>query len=144
MKIEDIMKLWEQDSQIDVTEIGNESIKVAKLHSKYLNILSSERLLLRKLESEMKVLKRDKYEMYTMGYTKEHKELGWEMPARGMVLKQDVNIYMDSDKEIVALSLRIGIQQEKVEMLELIMKSVQNRGYQLKTALDHQKFVMGG
>ena len=65
------------------------------------------------------------------------------MPARGRILKQDVGIYMDSDREIVALSLRIGMQQEKVEMLELIIKSVQNRGYQLKTALDWIKFTSG-
>lgn len=143
MKIEDIVSEWDKDSKIDPTEIGSEAINISKLHSKYINIITQEKLRLRKLEVEMKILRRDKYEMYTMGPTKEHKDLGWEMPARGMILKQDVPIYMESDKEIVNLSLKIGMQQEKVEMLDSIIKSIMSRGYQLKTALDHLKFTMG-
>jgi Recombination, repair and ssDNA binding protein UvsY len=144
LKIEEIRELWDQDSIIDKTEIGNESLKIPKLHAKYIRILSDERLLLRKLETDLKVLKRDKYEFYTMGPTKEQKELGWDLPARGMVLKQDINIYMDADKQIIDLTLRIGMQQEKVELLDSIIKSIMNRGYQLKTALDFIKFTFGG
>jgi hypothetical protein len=144
MKIEDIMSEWNQDAQIDSTEIGNETLKIPKLHSKYINILVSERLLLKKLETELKVLKKDKYEMFTMGATKEHKDLGWELPPKGIVLKQDVPIYMESDTQIINLSLRIGMQQEKVDLLESIIKSIHNRGYQLKTALDFLRFTMGG
>ena len=144
MKIEDIMSEWSQDAQIDSTEIGNETLKIPKLHSKYINILVSERLLLKKLETELKVLKKDKYEMFTMGATKEHKDLGWELPPKGIVLKQDVPIYMESDTQIINLSLRIGMQQEKVDLLESIIKSIHNRGYQLKTALDFLRFTMGG
>ncbi len=144
MKIEEIREAWDVDSAIDKTEIGDESLKIPKLHAKYMRMLSDERLLLRKLESDLKVLKRDKYEFYTMGPTKEQKDLGWELPARGMVLKQDINIYMESDRQVVDLTLRIGMQQEKVEMLDSIIRSIMNRGYQLKTALDFLKFTMGG
>lgn len=144
MKIEEIVEEWSKDSEIDPTEIGSEALKIPKLHSKYLNILIQERLRLRKLESEMKVLKKDKYEMYTMGPTKEQKDMGWELPPRGKaIIKQDVAYYMESDKEMINLSLKIGMQQEKVEMLDSIIRSIMSRGYQLKTALDHQKFVMG-
>lgn len=144
MKIEEIVAAWEEDSKIDPTELGAEALKISRLHSKYMNFLSEERLRLRKFESELKILRKDKYEMYTMGPTKEHKDLGWEMPARGMILKQDVPVYMESDREIVQLSLKIGMQQEKVEMLDSIIRSIMSRGYQLKTALDHLKFTMGG
>jgi hypothetical protein len=144
LKIEEIREAWDVDSAIDKTEIGDESLKIPKLHAKYMRMLSDERLLLRKLESDLKVLKRDKYEFYTMGPTKEQKDLGWELPARGMVLKQDINIYMESDRQVVDLTLRIGMQQEKVEMLDSIIRSIMNRGYQLKTALDFLKFTMGG
>jgi hypothetical protein len=36
------------------------------------------------------------------------------------------------------------MQQEKVDLLESIIKSIHNRGYQLKTALDFLRFTMGG
>ena len=123
MKIEEIREAWDADSVIDKTEIGDESLRIPKLHAKYMRMLSDERLLLRKLESDLKVLRRDKYEFYTMGPTKEQKDLGWELPARGMVLKQDINIYMEADKQVVDLSLRIGMQQEKVRSEEQRLNS---------------------
>lgn len=138
------MEEWSKDAHIDRTEIGEEALKIPRLHSKYINILTQERLLLRKLEADFKILKKDKYEFLSLGPTKEQKDMGWESPARGMVLKQDIPIYMDSDKEIVNLSLRIGMQHEKVELLDSIIKSIMSRGYQLKTALDFTKFTMGG
>ena len=67
MNIEEIMDLWKEDTKIDRTELGDEAIKVPSLHSKYMNILVKEKLILRKLDSEMKQLKLDKYEFYTQG-----------------------------------------------------------------------------
>jgi hypothetical protein len=143
MKLEEIYTEWDVDSDIDTTDLGNESIKIPKLHNKYYKLYTSEKLLLRKYEAEMKSLKLAKYEFYTQGPSSETKELGWEMPARGMILKQEMPMYMEGDKEIIALSLKIGLQQEKVELLESIIKSLVNRGFQIKSAIDWHKFTMG-
>jgi len=143
MNIEEIMKLWEEDTNIDKTEIGDEAIKVPKLHSKYYNILIKEKLLLRKLEAEMKQLKLDKYEFLTQGPNEDTKERGWKLPPKGMILKGDIPTYMDADKDIINLSLKIGMQQEKVYFLEDIIKTIINRGYLLKTVLEWQRFTMG-
>lgn len=143
MKIEEIYTEWDVDSDIDTTDLGTESIKIPKLHNKYYKLYTNEKLLLRKYEAEMKTLKLAKYEFYTQGPSAETKELGWEMPARGMILKQEMPMYMEGDKEIIALSLKIGLQQEKVELLESIIKSLVNRGFQIKSAIDWHKFTMG-
>jgi hypothetical protein len=45
--------------------------------------------------------------------------------------------------ELIDLSLKIGMQQEKVELLESIIKSLKNRGFQIKSAIDWFKFTMG-
>ena len=82
-------------------------------------------------------------EFYTMGPTQETKNKGWRLPAKGVILKQDLNIYMDADTDIIDMSLRIGVLQEKIEFLISILDSLKTRGYLLKTALDFQKFVMG-
>lgn len=144
MKIEQLFVEWEKDSNIDKTELGDESIKIPKLHHKYYRVFISERLLLRKLEADLKQLKLEKYEFYTQGPSKESKEKGWEIPARGVILKSDLPTYLDADKDIVELTLRIGYQQEKIELLESIIKSLQTRGYQIKAAIDWAKFTMGG
>jgi hypothetical protein len=143
MKIEDILDNWKEDSKIDRTELGDEALKIPKLHHKYYQIYVSERLSLRSLEFEMKQLKLDKYEFYTQGPNEETQAKGWKIPAKGLILKADIPMYMDADPEIIKLSLKIGLQQEKLELLESIIKSFGNRGYNIKAAIDWQKFTMG-
>lgn len=144
MKLEEIFDNWNTDSVIDKTNLGDESISIPKLHNKYYKIYTSEKLLLRKLESEMKALKLDKYEFYTQGPSKESQEKGWKLPPKGVVIKQEVQMYLDADREIIELSLRIGYQQEKIDLLDSILKTLIPRGWQIKNAIDFYKFTMGG
>lgn len=144
MKFEDIFEEWKKDSEIDRTELANESLRIPKLHHKYYMMLVAEKSLLKKLEADMKQLKLSKYEFYSQGHTEETKALGWQLPARGMILKADIPMYMEADKDIVDLSLRVGMQQEKVEFLESIIKSFQTRGYIIKNAIEFMKWTNGG
>lgn len=143
MKLEEIFTEWEKDSNIDITELGEESLKISKLHNKYFRILSYERMQYKKLDAELKMLRLEKHEFYTQGPTKETMERGWKLPAVGKILRSDVNNYIDSDRDIVNLSLKIGMQIEKIDLLESIIKVIINRGYNLKVALDWEKFKMG-
>lgn len=144
MRFEDIFEEWKKDSDIDRTELANESLKIPKLHHKYYMILVAEKAQLKKLEAQMKQLKLSKYEFYSQGHTEETKALGWTLPARGLILKADIPLYMEADKDIIDLSLKIGILQEKVEFLESVIKSFQTRGYIIKNAIDFMRFTMGG
>ena len=85
----------------------------------------------------------DKFEFLTQRPSDETKEKGWRLPPRGMILKADIPMYMDADQDIVNLSLKIGMQQEKIEFLESIIRTIINRGYIIKNAIDWQKFTMG-
>ena len=143
MKIEELFAHWKEDSEIDRTELGDEALRIPKIHHKYYQIYIHEKLILRSYESEMKQLKLDKYEFFTQGPNEETKDKGWKLPPKGMILKSDIPLYMEADKEIVALSLKIGYQQEKVELLDSIIKSLNSRGFNIKAAIDWQKFTMG-
>jgi hypothetical protein len=143
MTLDDIMEEWKKDCNLDRTELGEESLKIPKLHHKYYQMFSRERLLLKKYESEMKRLKLDKYEFYTMGPSDESREKGWTIPARGMILKSDVTMYMEADPDIIETNLKICYQQEKTEVLESIIKSFVGRGFNIKAAIEFEKFKMG-
>ena len=114
MKIEEILELWKADAEIDRTEIGDEAMKTAKLHHKYFQILVGERMILRNHEADMKKLKLEKYEFFTQGPNEETQAKGWKLPAKGLILKSDIPMYMEADDQIVKLSLRVGLQQEKI------------------------------
>ena len=143
MKLEDIHTTWGTDSKINPHDLANESLNSPKLHGKYLQILSGERLKLRKLKEDRKMLIRAKTE-YFMG-RRDHTEMleyGWE-PFAMKLLKQDVPTYLDADKDMVKMNLSIGIQEEKVDALESIIKSINNRGFAIKSYIDWKKFENG-
>lgn len=143
MKLDDIFMLWNVDSNINRSELGDEALLIPKLHAKYYTIYVEERLRLRKYEAEFKTLKLSKFEFYTQGPTTETRDLGWKLPAVGKVIKSDANTYVDADPDIIDHTLKIGIQQEKIELLDSIIRSLTNRGYLLKTALDWERFKTG-
>ena len=144
MKIEEILESWKEDSNIDRTELGDEALRIPKLHHKYYQMYIHERLNLRSLEAEMKQLKLDKYEFYSQGHNEETMSKGWTLPAKGIILKQDMPMYLDADQDVINLSLKIGLQQEKVDYLDSIIRSLQQRGYSIKSAIEWHKFTMGG
>lgn len=144
MKIEDIFSAWEEDSKFDRTELGEESLRTPQLHYKYYKMYSNERLILRKLEVEYKDIYKTKYEYYSGSLDYETiAEKGWE-PFQLKILKTDIPMYIDSDADIQNISLRIGLQKEKIDVLESIIKTIQTRGFAIKNAIDWAKFTSGG
>lgn len=143
MKLEDIFDEWEKDSKIDRQILDQEVLAISTLHAKYHKIFTYERLSLKKLEAELKELKLLKFEFYTQGPTKEAIDAGWRLPPIGKVLKADAGNYVDADRDIINLTLKIGLQHEKITLLESIIRTLQNRGYNIKSAIDFIKFTAG-
>lgn len=143
MKLDEIHEMWRADCNVDKTELGEEALKIPKLHSKYLKVFTDERLALRKLEQDRKQLVLTKNDYYRGELPEEDlKENGWE-PFRKSVIKSDIPMYIEADQDIIKLNLRITIQQEKVDVLEAIIKSISNRGFLIKSAIDFEKFKVG-
>lgn len=143
MNITDLSELWKTDSAIDRTELGDEALKVPKLHSKYYNIFVQERLMMRKLENDYKQLYRVKFEYYNGILSEEElREYGLQ-PFALRVLKSDLSIYIEADKDLQAIQAKIAVQKEKIDFLESIIKSFTNRGYLVKSAIDWAKFTHG-
>ena len=143
MNLDDIHNLWAEDSKIDRTQLDTEALKIPELHSKYIKIYSGERMVLLRLEAEMSRLKLDKYEFYTQGPSQEHIDKGWDYPG-GRILKNESNLYLDGDKQIIELSLKISYQKEKIDLLDNIIRTVNNRSFQIKNAIDFLRWSQGG
>lgn len=143
MNIDEILDMWKTDCELDPVNVGNHSLETVKLHSKYLRIFTTERLILKKLKQDYKQLQKLKYEYYNGSISEEDLiEKQWK-PFQLKILKQDVNMYIDADNDIVKLSLKIGVQEEKVETLESIIKAINNRGFQIKNYIDFMRFTHG-
>jgi len=143
MSLEEIFELWEKDSDVNRSEIGNAALDIAKLHHKYYRIYSQEKLVHKKMESDIKILKLEKQEFYQDGPTEEQIEKGWKLPSKGRILKNDVTTYVDADSDIIAANLKLAYQKEKLELLDSIIKTISNRGFQIKSYIEWEKFKVG-
>jgi len=143
MKLDEILEMWSEDCNIDRTELGEEAIKLPKMHSKYLRIFTEERLTLRKMEEDRKQLVLMKHDYYRGVLPDEDlKAQGWE-PFRMSILKSDIPMRLDADQDVVKINLKIALQQEKTDTLEAIIKSISNRGFLIKSAIEYEKFKVG-
>ena len=64
-------------------------------------------------------------------------------PTNIKVLKTDIDLYIDSDEELQALAKKVNTQKLKVETIENFLRTLNNRGYAIKTALDSMRFKAG-
>ena len=143
MKLEEISQEWIKDAKIDTTELDIESIKIPQLHSKYLKIYFEERRKLKGLEFQSKEMYLNKYEYYNGRLSDEElKNLNWE-PFMKRLMKNEVDLYLESDKDIIGNNMRIVNQKEKLDMIEEILKNLNQRNFQIKNAIDWKKFTQG-
>jgi len=143
LKLEDIQELWHKDREIDYTELGTESIRIPLIHDKYLKIFTDERIRLKGVEFELSKIVRTKTEYYSGKMSQEELERrGWEQYL-GRLLKNEIANYIESDDDVIKLKQQLVVLQEKVNYLDSVIRMINNRGFQIKNALDWLKFTNG-
>ena len=141
-KLDDLLAMWSKDSEIDRTEPGKALLDIPKLHSKYLNILSNHRLLIRECEFKYNRMKKIKWEYYTGKMDDEAlKKHGWE--PFPYILKSDITTYMEADEDMNRYLAQKMLHEEIVEVCNSILKELNSRTYQLRSFIDWEKFVQG-
>ena len=143
MTFEELQAQIEKDLSFDETQLDTESLRIPQLHNKYLKHLYSEKLTIKKLRNDMGELLRLKHEYYTGKMDETSlKERGWE-PFQLRVLRNDIDMYLDADKDVIKLRGRIQLQEERVDYIEAIVKGIANRGWVIRNAIDWKKFLGG-
>jgi len=66
----------------------------------------------------------------------------WE-PFDLKILKQDLDKYLDGDADLILEKQKITYQEEKVSYLESVLKSINNRNWEIKNAIEWRKFLNG-
>ena len=140
MKIENIKDMLEKDRSIDHTQLDTESLKIPEQAVKYQQMAHDEALRLRFLEKEYNVAKYNRW-MYYMG--KADPDVYDKEPFDHKVLKSDLNVFLDSDLILNEIQDRIFAQTEKLKLVVEAGKVMQNKSFNIKNALEHQKFMSG-
>jgi hypothetical protein len=143
MNLENLKELITKDSQIDSTELGIESLKIPQIHSKYLTILADVKLLLTKHQNDLAVLKLRKWKIYTGKASREELESWGEEPSELTLLKSDVEQFVEADPKVIELKARLSVTEIKLKMVEEFIRSLNNRNFMIKSAIEWQKMMNG-
>ncbi len=140
MNLDEIQLSWEEDSKIDEDNLHSESTKIPSLHAKYYRILNNILLMKKLEENKFKQLKKTKWQYYT---GKADPEVYIDKPFDHKVLRQDVDKYMDSDEDLIKILNKIDYFQVMLNYLDSILKTINNRTFQIKNSIEWQKFIRG-
>ena len=144
MKLSELQEAWSEDSKINETELGREATRVPSLHAKYLTYLSNVKLKLRKAEADYYTLRRLKYRYYRgeMSYD-ELKDLGWDQFQGNKPLKNEMDEFLLCDQDLNESMDKVEYMKTIVYTLEQILRSINSRTWDIKTAVEWHKFTNG-
>jgi hypothetical protein len=145
MTIEEILKEWDIDSEMDDNHIDNESIKVPKLHAKYIRHLIQAKLKNTKIQNEFNLLKKTKFRYYRGELSREElTELNWQQWQGVKPMKNEMEQFLDGDTDLNNIKVKIEYLNSMVYLLESILGQIKARDWQLKNVLEYKKFIAGG
>lgn len=140
--LEQILKYWEKDAEIDQTEPGKELIKIPTLHSKYLGILIKHKIASKKAHFDYLRMRKVKIDYFSGRMDQEELDShGWQ-PFQ-FVLKSDVNAYLEGDNDLIKMLEKKVYHEETVSVLESIMSELKSRTFQLRDFIQWERFIGG-
>ena len=121
-------------------QLGSESLKNQKIKAKYLEQRSRFQLLLQKANGDYQRMYREKWEYYG---GKADAKIYVAKPFDLKVLKGDLAMYISSDEEVIKLMDKIGYLEVVIKYIDGVIKSIDNRSWDIKHAQDWKKFEAG-
>ena len=141
MNLEKIQEMWERDATIDPDNLHNESLKIPQLHSKYYTIYNTISLLREKARYSYNRIRLERYNYYT---GKAPAEVYAEDPFPYKVREKDaIQRHMEADEKLSTAEMKIKYYDVTLKFLEEIIRNISGRTYQIKNAIEWQKFQSG-
>ena len=141
MNLDKIQEMWQKDSVIDPDNLHDESLKIPQLHSKYYTLYNTITLLREKARESYNRVRLERHNFYT-GKAPADVYVTEPFPykVRG---KDAIQRYLDADEELNTIDMKIKYYDTELKFLEEIIKTVANRTFQIKNAIEWQKFQAG-
>ena len=141
MNLETIQSMWEKDSHIDPDNLHDESLKIPQLHSKYYTLYNTITLLREKAREQYSKVRLERYNYYTGKATA---EVYAEEPFPYKVREKDaIQRHLDADEKMNKIDMKIKYYDVMLKFLEEIIRAISNRTYQIKNAIEWNKFQAG-
>tara|TARA_B100000287_G_scaffold406198_1_gene430456 strand:- start:97 stop:528 length:432 start_codon:yes stop_codon:yes gene_type:complete len=142
MNLSEIQDQVKRDLKINDLELDIESLRIPRLHTKYLQFLTENSLKLKKANGELAVLKRNKWIYYTGKASEDvYKEKG-DFPLK-LKTKDEERTFIEADEDIQKKKTEVEYYETVVDYLQEIVKQIGQRNFQIKNAIEWRKFEAG-
>ncbi len=143
MTLDELMTDWTTDAALPKDALDEASRQVPYLHAKWWRRLSTEKLHLKKLDFEYKILYRDKVEWYG-GKMLDEDRLKRKWPVNNRkVLPAQMATYIDADTDVQELMRRRTMVDEAVTFLIDVIKHINGRGFLISNMVKFLAFSQG-
>jgi len=145
MKLEDIIDEARKDIlKKDEIDLDDAALKISSILQKWNEILTKEKIHLRKLHREFSKWKKVLWEYYNGKLSPEDHEKYNLEPFALKILKKDYDVYFDSDPIVADFYDSLSLQEEKISFIERKLKDISSWQWLIRAAIDHRKFMSGG
>ena len=141
-----VNEMWSKDCIIDDMNLDETSRQTPSLHAKYLQLYSNQKLFFKKLESDQKILLKEKWLYYNGKMSEEEvKEKGWiPDPFNGLkILKGEMDYYYDSDPEIQKSEELLAYDKIILDYLKEILDTLKWRHQTIGNMIKWRQFQSG-
>ena len=141
MNLEKFQDMWRVDSVIDGDLYCEESTKIPQLHMKYMEYHNTYSLMKKERELEMKRLVKEKW-LYYKGKAPSavYKEMPFDFK---LTTKEEISMFIEADEDICKLQYKIDYIEQVLLYLDSILRMINNRNFQIKNAIEWEKFKNG-
>ena len=140
MNLNDLKLMCEKDVKIDSTDLDGYSISIPELANKYHQLAFDERKVLRYLQGEYNVLLQQRW-LYYSG--KASDDVYEEEPFDLKVLKNDMDMFLNADKQIIDMKDRVGEQVDKINLIDETAKKIIAASFNISNTIKWKKFLSG-
>ena len=140
MTLDELKLQVQKDLKVDNEHLDTESLKNQEIKATYLDYKTRYELLLFKAKGDYKRMYREKWEYYG---GKADAKIYATKPFDLKVLKTDLAVYISADEDIMNAENKIGYLETVIDYIKGVIKSVDNRGWDIKNAIEWRKFEAG-
>jgi len=141
MNLEQLQDKWKEDSVIDPDKYGEESVRIPQLHMRYMEFYNTFSLMKKDRESEMRSLFKEKW-IYYKGKAPAtvYKEAPFDLK---LTTTDEIKMFINADEDVRKLQLKIDYIEQVVFFLDGVLRQIQSRNYQIKNAIEWERFQSG-
>ena len=140
MTLDELQSIVAKELKVNDEKLDSESLKNQELYAKYLEHKSRFELLSHKARADYKRVYKEKWEYYG---GKSDAKVYASKPFDLKVLKTDLHIYIESDKDIIEAQHKVAYLDTVIKYLDGVLKSINSRGWDIKNSIEWKKFEAG-